>query len=108
LHVATYGRVSTGRNVECQTIEQQLERFTAHAVEGWSFDPAHVFRDDGHSRATLAHLGLDCLHDALRNREIDRVLVIAPDRLAHNYVHPMVLLEEWTRAGCAAEFLDRS
>ena len=35
------------------------------------------------------------------------MLVTAPDRLARNYVHQMVLLEEWARAGCAAEFLDR-
>jgi site-specific DNA recombinase len=35
------------------------------------------------------------------------VLVTAPDRLARNYVHQMVLLEEWARAGCATEFLDR-
>ena len=35
------------------------------------------------------------------------VLVTAPDRLARNYVHQMVLLEEWTRAGCTTEFLER-
>jgi site-specific DNA recombinase len=35
------------------------------------------------------------------------VLVTAPDRLARNYVHQMVLLEEWSRAGCVTEFLDR-
>jgi site-specific DNA recombinase len=35
------------------------------------------------------------------------VLVTAPDRLARNYVHQMVLLEEWAQAGCAAAFLDR-
>ena len=35
------------------------------------------------------------------------MLVTAPDRLARNYVHQVVLLEEWARAGCAAEFLDR-
>jgi site-specific DNA recombinase len=31
----------------------------------------------------------------------------APDRLARNHVHRMVLLEEWARVGCAAEFLER-
>jgi site-specific DNA recombinase len=43
----------------------------------------------------------------VKGREVDRVLVTAPDRLARNYVHQMVLLEEWARAGCTAEFLDR-
>jgi site-specific DNA recombinase len=51
--------------------------------------------------------GLDRLRDAVKGREVDRVLVTAPDRLARNYVHQMVLLEEWARAGCATEFLDR-
>lgn len=47
------------------------------------------------------------MRDAVKGHAIDRVLVTAPDRLARNYVHQMVLLEEWAGAGCAAEFLDR-
>src|ERR671912_219546 len=111
MRVAVYGRVSTSHQVEHQTIEQQLGRLTAHvgahAAEGWALEPAHVFRDDGYSGAVLARPGLDRLRDAIKGREIDRVLVTAPDRLARNYVHQMVLLEEWARAGCGAEFLDR-
>jgi site-specific DNA recombinase len=111
MRVAIYGRVSTSQQVEHQTIEQQLGRLTthvgAHAAEGWALEPAHVFRDDGYSGAVLARPGLDRLRDAIKGREIDRVLVTAPDRLARNYVHQMVLLEEWARAGCGAEFLDR-
>jgi site-specific DNA recombinase len=104
-------RVSTGHQVEHQTIEQQIERLTAHvaghAAEGWALEPMHVFRDDGYSGAALARPGLDRLRDAVKGREVDRVLVTAPDRLARNHVHQMVLLEGWARAGCAAEFLDR-
>src|SRR4051794_888265 len=111
MRVAIYGRVSTSHQVERQTIEQQLGRLTAHvgahAAEGWTLDPAHTFRDDGYSGAALARPGLDRLRDAIKGREVDRVLVTAPGRLARNYVHQMVLLEEWARAGCAAEFLDR-
>ena len=111
MRVAIYGRVSTGHQVEHQTIDQQLERLTAHAraraAEGWTLDPAHVFRDDGYSGAALARPGLDRLRDAVKGREVDRVLVTAPDRLARNYVHQMVLLEEWARAGSTVEFLDR-
>ena len=111
MRIAIYGRVSTSHQVEHQTIEQQLGRLTAYAgaqaAAGWALDPAHVFRDDGYSGAVLARPGLDRLRDAIKGREVDRVLVTVPDRLARNYVHQMVLLEEWTRAGCAAEFLDR-
>ncbi len=35
------------------------------------------------------------------------VLLTAPDRLARNYVHQMVLLEELTQHGCHVEFLER-
>ena len=111
VRVAIYGRVSTSHQVDAQTIDQQLERLTAHvhahAADGWTLDGAHVFRDDGYSGAALARPGLDRLRDAAKGREVDRVLVTAPDRLARNYVHQMVLLEEWAKAGCAAEFLDR-
>jgi site-specific DNA recombinase len=111
MRVAIYSRVSTSQQVDHQTIEQQLERLTAavhaHAADGWVLDPAHMFRDDGYSGAVLARPGLDRLRDAVKGRELDRVLVTTPDRLARNYVHQMVLLEEWARAGCAVEFLDR-
>ena len=111
MRVAIYARVSTSHQVEHQTIEQQFERLTAHVrtngAAGWQLDPAHVFRDDGYSGATLARPGLDGLRDAIKNRAVDRLLVTAPDRLARNYVHQMVLLEEWARAGCAVAFLDR-
>src|SRR3569623_1773497 len=111
MRVAIYGRVSTGHQIEQQTIEQQIGRLkahvAAHAVEGWTLEPTHVFRDDGYSGAVLARPGLDRLRDAVKGREIDRVLVTSPDRLARNYVHQIVLLEEWAQAGCTAEFLDR-
>jgi site-specific DNA recombinase len=111
MRIAIYGRVSTSHQVDHQTIDQQLGRLTAHvhayAAVGWVLDPAHVFRDDGYSGAILARPGLDRLRDAVKGCEIDRVLVTAPDRLARNYVHQMVLLEEWARIGCATAFLDR-
>jgi site-specific DNA recombinase len=110
MRVALYARVSTSHQVEHQTIEQQFERLTthvrAHADAGWHVDLAHVFRDDGYSGAALSRPGLDRLRDAIKAREVDRVLVTAPDRLARKYVHQMVLLEEWSRAGCVTAFLD--
>jgi site-specific DNA recombinase len=51
--------------------------------------------------------GLDRLRDAIRAGELDRLLVTAPDRLARNYVHQMLLIEEFEHCGCPVEFLDR-
>jgi site-specific DNA recombinase len=111
IRIALYVRVSTSHQVERQTIEQQLgllnDHVRAHAADGWALEPRHVFRDDGCSGASLARPGLDRLRDAAKAREIDRVLITAPDRLVRNYVHQMVLIEELSRVGCAVEFLDR-
>ena len=91
-----------------QTIEQQLARLIAHAqLQGWAIPADHIFRDDGFSGAALARPGLDRLRDMVARRELDRVLITAPDRLARNYVQQMVLLEEFARHGCQVDFLDR-
>src|SRR4051794_5151941 len=106
--VAVYVRVSTQRQAQAQTIEQQLERLRAH-LRDQGVEPASeaAFRDDGYSGATLNRPGLDRLRDAARAGEVDRVLVTDPDRLARNYVQLMVLLGELERAGCEVAFLDR-
>ena len=105
MRLAIYVRVSTSHQVQQQTIDQQLGRLLAHVqAHGWTLPNEYLFRDDGYSGATLARPGLDCLRDQVRNRAFDRVLLTAPDRLARNYVHQMVLLEEFARDGCEVEF----
>src|SRR6266704_3388231 len=73
MRTAVYARVSTARQAQAQTIEQQLDRLRDHAA--------------------LA--------------DLDVVAVTAPDRLARNYVHQVLLLEELAGHGCRVEFLDR-
>jgi site-specific DNA recombinase len=108
MRVALYARVSTGRQALTQSIEQQLGRLREYVIsQGWPLSEEYIFRDDGHSGATLNRPGLDRLRDKVRAAEVDRVLLTAPDRLARNYVHQMVLLEELERTGCEVEFLDR-
>ena len=108
MSLAIYVRVSTQRQAQAQTIEQQLERLRAHIQsQGWDLTSEYIFRDDGYSGASLNRPGLDRLRDAIRAAEVDRVLITDPDRLARNYVHQMVLLEELERGGCQVLFLDR-
>ncbi|HET7080729.1 MAG TPA: recombinase family protein [Chloroflexia bacterium] len=108
MRVAIYARVSTLRQAQAQTIEQQLERLRDHLnAAGWEVADRRIFRDDGYSGAALHRPGLDRLRDAVAAGEVDRVLLTAPDRLARNYVHQALLLEEFERGGCAVEFLDR-
>jgi site-specific DNA recombinase len=108
MRVAIYVRVSTLRQAQAQTIEQQLERLERHiAGQGWAMLDKHRFRDDGYSGASLRRPGLERLRDAVAAGEVDRVVLTAPDRLARNYVHQALLLEELGRGGCVVEFLDR-
>src|SRR4051794_21122862 len=106
--VAVYARVSTQRQAQANTPEQQLERLRTYVqAQGWDLQLEHVFRDDGYSGATLHRPGLDRLRDAATSARFDRILITAPDRLARNYVHQVLLVEELQRYGAKVEFLGR-
>jgi len=108
MHVAVYARVSTVRQAQAQTTDQQLDRLRAHAEKrGWSLAADRVFRDDGYSGASLRRPGLDRLRDAAAGARLDRILITEPDRLARNYVHQVLLVEELQKHGAEVEFLDR-
>lgn len=60
MRVALYVRVSTQRQAQAQTIEQQLTRLQLHVhTQGWAVTDAHIFRDDGFRGASLSRPGLD-------------------------------------------------
>ncbi|MBA2712994.1 MAG: recombinase family protein [Rubrobacteraceae bacterium] len=108
MRVAAYIRVSTSRQVRLQTIEQQLERVLGYVRQkGWQLLEEDVYRDDGYSGTSLKRPALDALRDRARMRELDLVVVLSPDRLARNYVHQMVLIEELENDGCRVEFVER-
>ena len=107
MRVAVYARVSTTRQAQAQSIEQQLDRLCRAVTErGWTLDERHEYRDDGYSGASLGRPGLDRLRDHAALADLDVVLVTAPDRLARNYVHQVLLLDELGRHGLKVEFLD--
>lgn len=108
MKVAMYVRVSTYRQALTQTIEQQIQLLSEHSqTHEWPWCEDHIFRDDGFSGASLRRPGLDRLRDQVRSGAFDRVVMTAPDRLARNYVHQMLLVEEFEHGGCQVEFVDR-
>jgi site-specific DNA recombinase len=109
MEVALYVRVSTTRQQPQQTIEPQLDRLQAHvaAHADWHLAEAHIYRDDGYSGAKLNRPGLDRLRDRAALAAFELVVMTAPDRLARNYVHHMLLLDELAQRGCQVEFLER-
>jgi site-specific DNA recombinase len=65
LTLAAYVRVSTQRQVQSQSTDQQIDRLRAYALtQGADLAPEHIFRDEGYSGASLQRPGLDALRDA--------------------------------------------
>ncbi|MCZ7568805.1 MAG: recombinase family protein [Ardenticatenaceae bacterium] len=109
MQIALYMRVSTRRQQQSQTIEQQLDRLHSEieAHSDWKLSEEHIYRDDGYSGASLNRPGLDRLREQAAMASFERVLITAPDRLARKYVHQVLLIEELGSIGCQVEFLDR-
>src|SRR2546421_12193794 len=84
MRIALYARVSTSRQQQPHTIDQQLTRLRAYVTTqpNWSLSEEHLFCDDGYSGAKLKRPGLDHLRDQAALGAFDLVLLPAPDRLA--------------------------
>jgi site-specific DNA recombinase len=109
MEIALYVRVSTNRQQQSQTIEQQLDRLRAAVAHhaDWHLADGHIFRDDGYSGAKFNRPGLDRLRDQASMAAFELVLMTAPDRLARNYVHQVLLIDDLQKVGCRVEFLER-
>src|SRR4051794_35991086 len=109
MRVAAYVRVSTFQQVKLQTIEQQLERVRKHAREkGWDLPP----RRERLSRRRLQRHDPQTARPRCPARQGSPQGARSygdpfPDRLARNYVHQMVLIEELETNGCRVEFVER-
>jgi site-specific DNA recombinase len=101
-------RVWTQRQAQTQTISQPfaLLRESRHK-QGWGWNQEDILRDDGYRGARLRRPGLDRLREHVRHAAFDPVLVSAPERLARNCVHQMLLMEDFEPGGCQMECLDQ-
>jgi site-specific DNA recombinase len=96
MEIALYARVSTSRQQQQQTIDHQLSRLRDYVATqpDWHVADGHVYLDDGYSGANLNRPGLDRLRDRAAMAAFEQILITAPDRLARNYVHQMLLVDE--------------
>ncbi len=104
-----YARVSSDGQTRGNTVASQVaalrERSTADdAVVG----PDHSYVDEGWSGTVLARPALERMRDAIAAGELDRIYVLAPDRLARRYAYQVLLVEEFRRAGVEVVFLNRA
>ena len=106
--VALYARVSSEAQAQEATIDSQLSMLCARMEsDGYHVEPALCFVDDGVSGTTLVRPGLERLRDQAAAGAVDRLYVLAPDRLARQHVHQMVLVEELRACGVELVFVNR-
>jgi site-specific DNA recombinase len=106
--VALYARVSSDTQAQGGTIDSQLAALQERIVaDSYVVEPALAFVDDGVSGSTLVRPALERLRDQAAAGAIDRLYVLAPDRLARRHAHQMVLIEELQGGGVEVVFLNR-
>ncbi len=106
---AIYARVSTEQQTRGNTVASQLALLRDRAeTDEVRLDPDHTFVDEGYSGSTLVRPALERLRDAVADSRIDRVYILAPDRLARRYAYQVLLVEEFRRSGAEVVFLNRS
>ena len=106
--IALYARVSSQHQADEATIESQVAALEQRiAADGFALDAELVFRDDGHSGATLLRPALERLRDLAYAGGIDRLYVHSPDRLARKFVHQAVLMDELTKRRVEVVFLNQ-
>jgi site-specific DNA recombinase len=107
LRVALYARVSSDKQAEELTIRSQLAALKQRiASDGFACDAELCFADEGYSGSTLQRPGLERLRDLAYSGVIDRLYVHSPDRLARNFAHQAVLIEELEKHQVQVVFLN--
>src|ERR687897_1452359 len=103
---AIYARVSGDPQREEQTIASQTAALIEFAgANDYSVPAEWVIEDDGFSGAELIRPGLERIRDLAAEGAIQSILVHSPDRLCREYVHQMLLIEEFSRAGVEVLFV---
>jgi site-specific DNA recombinase len=107
--VGLYARVSSEQQVKGGTIDSQIaalkERITA---DGETLSEDLIFMDAGVSGAILLRPELERLRDAAAFGLMDRLYVLAPDRLSRKYAHQVLLMEELVGSGVGVVFLNHT
>ena len=102
--IAIYARVSTARQEEERTIENQIQELEEFAKKnGWTIVKRYV--DDGWSGDMLARPQLDELRHDAKDKLWDAVLIYDPDRLARRYSYQELVTDELREAGVEVLFV---
>jgi site-specific DNA recombinase len=106
--VGLYARVSSEKQAEEGTIQSQIAAIRERIEQdGYPLDEELVFIDDGYSGTTLIRPALEQLRDRVAVFGLDRLYVLAPDRLARKYAYQVLLVDELRQWGVEMVFLNR-
>src|ERR1700687_2835478 len=107
--VAFYARVSSEAQARDHTIDSQVAALKERiAADGFQIEPDHGYVDDGCSGTNLQRAALATLRGAVASGRVERIYVLAPDRLGRRHAHQVLLIEEFRRAGAEIVFLNRA
>lgn len=103
---AIYARVSTENQEKDGTIESQVLALISKARDLQLEIPSDlIFRDDGFSGSRLDRPALDLMRDAAADGRFQCLLVYDADRLARNFVHQELIMEEMEKLSIRIEFI---
>jgi site-specific DNA recombinase len=109
LRVALYARVSSEKQAEANTIASQVAELRQRiAQDGHTIQDDDCFIDDGVSGTILVRPALERLRDQVAHGVLDRLYVLAPDRLARKASYQALLIDELTSAGVELVFLNHA
>lgn len=107
LRIALYARAASEQQGKTGSISQQLAELRQRIAEdGGAIDDEACFVDNGVSGATLVRPALQRLRELAARGALDRLYVLAPDRLARSTASLAQLMREFTHAGVQLIFVD--
>ena len=107
IRAAIYARVSSEQQAKNDTIASQVDALRGRVErDGLALDPEMTFVDEGYSGGSLVRPALERLRDQAAAGALDRLYVLAPDRLARRYAYQVLLVDELHRCGVEVVFLD--
>lgn len=106
MRAGTYSRVSTDDQVKHgYSLAAQDEVTYKRAIELGATSVVQ-FSDEGISGFKLDRPGLNSLRDAVKNNELDLVVIVDPDRLSRKLSIQLLVTEEFEKASIKLEFID--
>jgi site-specific DNA recombinase len=106
MQAAIYIRVSTDDQVRHGfSLAEQREACRSRAAFLGAIT-IEEYADEGVSGTVLDRHGLSRLREAVRNNQVDLIVVRDPDRLSRKLSHQLLLTEEFEKAGVKIDFLD--